>query len=141
MIVQVDVGEKPLSMDGKVVIEEGQALVYPVWWADTATNNVQNRFKEITHEIEDVIRGLPEEGFLDAILQKVRSMSNAPGYFKKMYLTPEALQALETHNREVAEGRRNRSVKPWNWDHLLGGFFGTHCESIAEHETLQQEDV
>eukprot|EP00969_Alexandrium_andersonii_P000390 17308-Alexandrium_andersonii.AAC.1 len=63
-------------------------------------------------------------------------MGNAPGYFQKMDLTAAALQAFQTHSKDAEEGRRNRSVKPWNWDHLLGGFYGTHCKSIAEHPTL-----
>eukprot|EP00969_Alexandrium_andersonii_P047470 2082538-Alexandrium_andersonii.AAC.1 len=58
-----------------------------------------------------------------------------------MDLAAAAPQAFQTHNKDVEEGRRNRSAKPWNWDHLLGGFYGTHRKSIAERPTLSQEDV
>eukprot|EP00969_Alexandrium_andersonii_P007815 341149-Alexandrium_andersonii.AAC.1 len=68
-------------------------------------------------------------------------MSNAPGYFDKMFLTSQAITALEDHNKEVEAGRRNKKIKPWNWDHLIDGFYGTHCPDISRHETLQQEDV
>eukprot|EP00969_Alexandrium_andersonii_P349163 15430458-Alexandrium_andersonii.AAC.3 len=122
MIAQVDVNDNPLSLDGKILIQEGQAVVYPVWWTDAATDNFQTRFKEITYEIEDVIKDLPQDGFLDAILAEVRAMGNAPGYFEKMGLAPQALALLEEHNKDVLAGRRNRSVKQWGWGHLLGVF-------------------
>eukprot|EP00969_Alexandrium_andersonii_P352366 15437515-Alexandrium_andersonii.AAC.1 len=68
-------------------------------------------------------------------------MKGAPGYFDKMYLTSEAIAALEQHNEEVKAGRRNKKTKPWNWDHLINGFFGTHCREIKDRVVLQQEDV
>eukprot|EP00969_Alexandrium_andersonii_P140925 6232927-Alexandrium_andersonii.AAC.1 len=70
MVVQVKDGDAPLLLDGKVVIQKGEAAVYPIWWADTATQKLTNMFKEITAEVHDVIRNLPQEGFLSAVLEK-----------------------------------------------------------------------
>eukprot|EP00969_Alexandrium_andersonii_P226355 9995933-Alexandrium_andersonii.AAC.1 len=65
-------------MDGGIFLKAGQAVIYPLWWTDTATSNLQTRFKDITNEIEEVVAGLPREQFLDAILAKFWQAGNAP---------------------------------------------------------------
>eukprot|EP00969_Alexandrium_andersonii_P074745 3297021-Alexandrium_andersonii.AAC.1 len=58
-----------------------------------------------------------------------------------MHVAEEARTATQWHNDEAAAGKRTKGTKPWDWDHLEDGFFGTHCKSIAGHPTLAQEDV
>eukprot|EP00969_Alexandrium_andersonii_P323329 14285569-Alexandrium_andersonii.AAC.1 len=112
MVAQVDPDDKPLSMDGKILLKTGQAAIYPLWWTETATSNLQTRFKDRTNEVEDVVAGLPEESFLDAILEKVRQACNAPGYFEKMDIATKARGAMQWHNDEIAADRRRKGAKP-----------------------------
>eukprot|EP00969_Alexandrium_andersonii_P214519 9473773-Alexandrium_andersonii.AAC.1 len=58
-----------------------------------------------------------------------------------MNVTDKARAAMQWHNDEIAAGRRRKGAKPWCWDHLADGFFGTHCQAIADRPTLAQEDV
>eukprot|EP00969_Alexandrium_andersonii_P309091 13659862-Alexandrium_andersonii.AAC.1 len=58
-----------------------------------------------------------------------------------MCVTEKAKTAMQWHNDEVAAGKRAKGAKPWGWNHLKDGFFGTHCKSIAGHPTLAQEDA
>eukprot|EP00969_Alexandrium_andersonii_P166265 7346527-Alexandrium_andersonii.AAC.1 len=59
MVVQVGPDDCPLSMDGKILLKAGQAAVYPLWWTETATSNLQTRFKDIANEIQEVVAGPP----------------------------------------------------------------------------------
>eukprot|EP00969_Alexandrium_andersonii_P065830 2902890-Alexandrium_andersonii.AAC.1 len=42
LTVHVGTSDTPLELEGGGVIEPGKALIYPLWWADAATNNLQN---------------------------------------------------------------------------------------------------
>eukprot|EP00969_Alexandrium_andersonii_P227305 10038841-Alexandrium_andersonii.AAC.1 len=61
MIAHVDPDDRPLAMEGKVVLKAGQAVVYPLRWTETATTNLMARFREITNEVGQVVAGLPRD--------------------------------------------------------------------------------
>eukprot|EP00969_Alexandrium_andersonii_P024675 1077322-Alexandrium_andersonii.AAC.1 len=61
MVVHVGEQDAPSQLDSGEVVHPGQAMVCPIWWAETATNNLQNRCKEIANEIEAVVANVPRD--------------------------------------------------------------------------------
>eukprot|EP00969_Alexandrium_andersonii_P087095 3842271-Alexandrium_andersonii.AAC.1 len=66
MNVHIDPDDRPLALEDNEVIQPGEAMVYPLWWTETATSNLQIRCKEITNDVEQVIAGLSRDQFLEA---------------------------------------------------------------------------
>ena len=75
-------------MEGKA-LQPGEHIIYPIWWEDTATTRLQTRFKEITAEIERVVKGVPRENLLEEVCKHVYQ-SGHRSYFRRLSITPQA---------------------------------------------------
>lgn len=114
---------------------KGRCLVVPIMWAETSTQTLVNRFKEIMTGMDEELEQMTPAQRLAYVIERVRARF-LPAAFTRYYLDREAVTTWQHRN----------SMKPpphpqWSWQHLLDGFYGFHALTIADSEPMQQEDL
>eukprot|EP00969_Alexandrium_andersonii_P078443 3458891-Alexandrium_andersonii.AAC.1 len=80
---------QPLAEDE---LHEGQAIIVPPAWTDSAMTQLQNRLKETTLGIRRAVADLPPERHLGAVVAEIRRFSTVPAMFHWMGVTQEAIE-------------------------------------------------
>ena len=107
---------------------------FPIVWADTATQNLLIRLKEITGDLKRTLADVPPaERFVT--LEKWIHGRAVPAYFQRTHPTTEALESMRTRNN-----LGNKGI--FSADHLVDGLWGLQPDMHESFENpLQQEDL
>jgi hypothetical protein len=91
-------------------------------WPDTATKNLENELKIISHDLREELRGKDYNYIMEYVQNLNRN--TIPACFEPMTLDPETRLHFERMHLPIEQGGHG-SKKTWPVTHLLGGFHGT----------------
>ena len=114
-----DMGLKQVK--GKLA--EGEVRFYPLWWPDTATTSLLDKFKEVMLGVSHKVNDMSQEQLRLEIVELDKRLAEQRSFFRPLELNKTALDEIEWMN---ANGKRETSDHSRRWiiDHLRGGFIG-----------------
>ena len=117
----------------------GNYYIFPIVWADTATQVLQNKFKSITANLDETLAQMTDnkarmEYVLDSLQDK-----RPHALFTPMQMSEVAKMNLDDKNQKASNPDRR-----WNYQRILeSGFLGMNCAQHSEafDLPLEQEDI
>ena len=100
-------------------------------WVEIATQSLVNRFKEIALGLEREFQKCTPEQKLTRALEEIHK-SAVPALFQHKPFDPNVKARLDENNM-------TRLVRPWTYDHIVGGTEGCHMEESKMQEPLDND--
>ena len=113
-------------------LEAGGCYSIPIRWADTANENLINKFKEVALRLDD------EFAQLDPATRITKLHSTVNNAVIKSYMRdlPYAGQYYIDEAKKM-----QKTGRPWHTEHIENGVRGWHALDLAEHEPMDLTDL